>query len=100
MHTQTLVRTPTQNQNTNPLVDKGFPQSQSVDSRRLSHRPEGVPVVDQRVAIQLCRSASPGSPDFSGWNCVDHTTPSSTAATNLSSPYDAHVTFAPLGDPS
>ena len=46
----------------------------------------------QKLATQLAISRAPASPDFSGWNWVDHTGPSSTAATNRSPPCSAQVT--------
>ena len=47
--------------------------------------------VQRRVATQFANTTAPASPDFSGWNWVAASVPSSTAATNRS-PCSAHVT--------
>ena len=49
----------------------------------------------RRVATQLAISRPPATPDFSGWNWVDHRGPCSTAATNRSPPCSAQVTSRP-----
>src|SRR5687768_16373960 len=45
----------------------------------------------QNVSTQLAIRRAPASPDFSGWNWVDQSGPSSTAATNRSPPCSAQV---------
>src|SRR6476469_1871158 len=50
------------------------------------------------VSIQLRSRCAPASPDFSGWNCVAHSGPFSTAATK-GSPCSAHVTSGGVSGP-
>src|SRR5699024_10988628 len=51
------------------------------------------------VATQLASSRAPTSPDFSGWNWVAESGPSSTAATNRSPPCSAQVTVGAASGP-